>query len=73
MTETKQTFLIEKNQFGYMKGCGTREAIGMTRGSCVKAVWSLAISCLCVFLDSEKCFQLGEQAQVGVDSEEDWC
>ena len=53
--ESKAVGFIEKNQFGFRKGCGTRDAIGIMRVLCERSLEHGNDVYIC-FVDFEKAF-----------------
>ena len=53
--ESKARNLIGRNQFGFRKGCGTREAIGVMRMLCERSIEHDNDVYIC-FVDFEKAF-----------------
>src|SRR6476469_8580989 len=53
--EAKARDFIERNQFGFRKGCGTRDAIGVMRMICDRSLESGNNEYIC-FVDFEKAF-----------------
>src|SRR5260221_14745718 len=53
--ETKAKDFIGSNQFGFRKGCGTREAIGVLRMLCERSIENDNKVYIC-FVDFEKAF-----------------
>src|SRR6478609_5327045 len=53
--EVKARDFIGRNQFGFRKGCGTRDAIGVMRMICERSLEFGNKVCIC-FVDFEKAF-----------------
>jgi hypothetical protein len=54
--ETKADEFISKNQFGFRKGCGTRDAIGVMRVLCERTLERQKKDLFICFVDFEKAF-----------------
>src|SRR5437899_2810072 len=53
--EAKAKFLLGRNQFGFRKGCGTRDAVGVMRTLCERSLKCENEVYIC-FVDFEKAF-----------------
>ena len=53
--QSKADMILSKTQFGFRKGCGTREAVGVMRGICERSLEYGNVVFIC-FVDFEKAF-----------------
>ena len=53
--EAKAKHLLERNQFGFRKGCGTRDAVGVMRALCERSLECGNEVYIC-FVDFKKAF-----------------
>src|SRR6478609_6583042 len=58
--EARATDFIGRNQFGFRKGCGTRDAIGVIRMICERSLEFENNVYIC-FVDFEKAFETGKR------------